>query len=182
MRASEAQAELPQNRDQSFLAELARDGVRDDAVSVDKSSVRKAANAVAEFFRQLNGFDLASHDRIVDCHFVDEFSHGVLIINRDPDDLKAMAFKLLLDFYEMRDLPQAGRAPRGPEIQQNNLTLPVADVAHVAVDIDHREFRPGAAEHRTGRGLDRGAPGVCIAFRGQIPLQHEAGYTSNNES
>ena len=111
------------------------------ALPVAEHREREADGLHAEGGGRIERLLLADQQRVVDLHLVRVGEHLVAEVDRDADDLEALARRVALQLLQQRDLPPAGCAPGRPEVDDQRLARPVRQRARLAVPVRQRELR-----------------------------------------
>jgi UPF0716 protein FxsA len=128
----------------------------DGAGGVDEHREGQAPGFVAEGSHYFDGVQLSVQGRVIEAHFIGERAHLAGVIDGDPQDLHATALIAFLKRDEHGYFVQAGRTPGGPEIDHQQLAVPLGDSAAPALGIGQPKLGT-PAKHAAIRGalLDR---------------------------
>ena len=110
-------------------------GVDDLAIAIHDYGIGQHTQAVAVVLGDGDALLVAEQDRVIDAHRIHEVFGVLLGVDGDADDGEALVLVLLLQIDEGGDLAAAGRAPGGPEVDHQDLAVPFADMAQLALQI-----------------------------------------------
>jgi hypothetical protein len=140
-----------------------------DAVAIDEEGDGDAVDA-SVLAAELG---IAHHDRVVEAHPGDEGADGAFsVVDGDTDNLQAAGAVLLLPLDEAGNLEAAGRAPGGPEIEQNHFAAETGEIDAGALKIGAGKLRSGVVDER--------ALGVRCAKRDERCQENGAGGTAGD--
>lgn len=99
-------------------------GLSNNPLVVDQDAVGQPTHAIAVQGANTRSLALTHQYRVGNIHILSEFAHCIVVINGYPDYFEVFCSELLPDLNKVRDLSLTGRAPCGPEINQQNPAIP----------------------------------------------------------
>src|SRR5690606_5033561 len=130
--------------------EFAAEDVADDALPVDDGGMRQGSGIVGVQLRYFQRRLHAVQNGIVYSRFFGETSSCVTFVDGNADDLQALRAQFALQLHEHRHFPHAGRAPGGPEVENDDLAVPLRDRLQLVVQVRQLGQRAPA---RLGKAL-----------------------------
>jgi len=131
----------------------------DLALRVDDDGERQCHDGIAERLRQLHRAVATDERRVVEADLLGELPHLDSVIDGDADKLQPFGAVGRLRLDEHRHLFLAGRAPRGPEIDNQQTPSPLRQALWMAVDVGKADGkqrpRIAAARRRVGQQPER---------------------------
>ena len=107
----------------------------DHTLPIQNQRERESARTISGFPRDLDSLQVTDKNGVVNRKFADERSHGFGLVNGNPDKLQAAATVFLLQAHENRDFLAARRAPRRPEVDDEDFSAPLPQILPGAAEV-----------------------------------------------
>ena len=133
---------------------------------IDNGGIGQGAAVVAIGLGYGDHFRFPGQDRIIHSVLPHKLQYITRLLQGDAQKLQAVFPEFILQFDKFRDLFQAGRTPGCPEIQDQNLAVPLPYMSELTCQIRQGEGGPGLAEQLLFPGRRRRR----VYRRGVFPL------------
>jgi len=103
--------------------------------AVENGRKRQDIEPVSETLRPGGSPFITQQDRIIDRRLFQKLLDGFRLVYGDTDKLNAFIAQLRLQSDELRHLLPTGGTPGRPEIEYNDFTFPLGDIARMSIEI-----------------------------------------------